>query len=156
MIFREIFLTLTSPKLVFVNCKSVSGMTKSPYFLSQLKLIYLAVLSANNWCYDFDARIFNFFLVLRYFSHNFGSLWNFNTLSYFWLLHWLREDVRGIIHKIFSEKFMLWTTSTLSSRTFLLNFWILPFFVAFHSQFFIVMSFWCLMNDKYLFCFLMT
>ena len=56
-IFREIFLILTSPKLLFVNCKSVSGMTEPPYFLSQVKLIYLAVLSANYWCYDFDARI---------------------------------------------------------------------------------------------------
>ena len=67
MIFREIFLTLTSPKLIFVNNKSDSGMTKTPYFLSQLKIIYLAVLSANYWCYDFDARNFIFFLVLRYF-----------------------------------------------------------------------------------------
>ena len=139
-----------------MNCKSPSGMTKPPYFLSQLKLICLAVLSANYWCYDFDARIFIFFSFKIFFPHNFGSFWNFNTLSYFWLLHWLREDGRGIIHKCFREKFMLWTASTLSSRTFLFNFWILPVFVGFHSQFFIVMSFWWLMNDKYLFFLLMT
>ena len=71
MIFRlffniNFFLTLTSLKIIFVNCKSVSGMIKSPYFLRQLKLIYLAVLSANYWL---RLRCTNFylFLVLRFF-----------------------------------------------------------------------------------------
>ena len=63
MIFREVFLTLTSPELIFV--KSVSGMTQPPYFLSQLKLIYLAALYANYWCYDFEARIFIFFFSFK-------------------------------------------------------------------------------------------
>ena len=39
VIFREFFLTLTDPKLLFLNCKSVSVMKRSPPFLLQSKLI---------------------------------------------------------------------------------------------------------------------
>ena len=38
---------------------------------------------------------------------------------------------------------------TLSSRTFLLNFWILTICCCFHSQWFVLMSFWWLLNDKH-------
>ena len=85
MIFREIFLILTSPKLIFVNGKSVSVMTNPPYFLGQLKLIYLAVLSANFWCYDFDARTFIFFLDFRYF------------FSYFWILLEFQHNILFLV-----------------------------------------------------------
>ena len=58
MIFREIFLTITDHKLIFVNYKSVSVMTEAVSFLLQPKLICLAVLSSNYFLYGFNATRF--------------------------------------------------------------------------------------------------
>ena len=44
--------------------------------------------------------------------------------------HWPGEHVQLIIDKVFREKIMVYMALTLSSCTFLLNFWILPVFVV--------------------------
>ena len=56
--FLNFFKILTDHKLIFVNSKSVSKLTGSPSFPVQPKLTCLAVLSSNNWFYDFDAKRF--------------------------------------------------------------------------------------------------
>ena len=80
-------------------------MTKPPYFLRESKLIYLAVLSANYWCYEFEARVLLFFF--NFWIFFLITLVPFRILSYYWLLHWLREDVKWIIHVVLREKLML-------------------------------------------------
>ena len=58
VIFREFYLTLTDPKLLFVNCKSVSVMKGPPSFLLQPKLIWLVALFSNYSLSDFNATRF--------------------------------------------------------------------------------------------------
>ena len=52
------FSTLINQKFIFVNCKSVSVMTRTPLFLLQPKLFCLAVSSSNYWLYGFNASRF--------------------------------------------------------------------------------------------------
>ena len=58
MIFRENFLTLTSYKLILVNCKSASVTKGPPSFLLQPKLIWLVALFSNYSLSDFNATRF--------------------------------------------------------------------------------------------------
>ena len=77
-IFREFFLTITDPKLIFVimSCKSVSVVTGPPSFLLKPKLIWLAVLPSNYWLYDFNAtRLQNWI-----FSYYFFRLKSFDII----------------------------------------------------------------------------
>ena len=58
----------TNPKTIFLNCKTVSVMTRPLIFLLQPKLIWLVVLSSIYWCCDFDATSFsNFFKIFLIF-----------------------------------------------------------------------------------------
>ena len=75
--FPKKFLTLTNHKLIFVDCESVSFVTGPPSFLGQRKaLLWLAVLSSNNWLFVFNAtrfrkkflKIFDFFVLLAPFD----------------------------------------------------------------------------------------
>ena len=64
--------------------------------------------------------------------------------------HWLREDVQRIIDNVFREKSVVEKFLTLSSRTFLQNYWFLPVFVVvFIVIRFIVMSCPLPMDDKH-------
>ena len=74
VIFREFFKTLTDPKLLFVNCKSVSVMRGPPFFLIQPKLICLVTLFSNYSLYDFNTTRFQSLKKVSIFSYDWSLL----------------------------------------------------------------------------------
>ena len=83
-------------------------MTGPLYFLLQLKLIWLAILSFKSRLYDFNATI------IQIENQNCWIFFVFLVLSeilprypYIDSLHWLREDVQWVIDKVFREQFMV-------------------------------------------------
>ena len=91
---------LTNHNLTFVNCKSFSVLTGHICFLLQTKLIPLAVLSSNYWCFDFNATRFNFFF------GPFVLLAPFEFKSCYLIFnssHW-PKTIQRIIAKFFREK----------------------------------------------------
>ena len=61
-IFREISLTLTDHKLIFVNCKSLAVMTGPNFFSTAKKFFWLVVLSSDYLLYEFKVTKFQIFL----------------------------------------------------------------------------------------------
>ena len=108
MIIREFFLTLTDHELNFLNCKSFSVMTGSPFFQLQPKLTWLAVLSSNALLYDLDSTRFQNFS--KKFLDIFVQLVPLEILSHypdFGISHRLREDVQRIMDKVLRQNLMV-------------------------------------------------
>ena len=116
----------------------------------QPKLINLALLSSNNWFNDFDATRFQ--KTVKIFLNIFVFLVPVKILSYYPnndSSNWLREDLQWIEYNFFKQKFIVLMASTLSSRTFLLNFLFLNVFdVLFIVKSLFVMSYWLPKREK--------
>ena len=106
MVFRKKN-NINKSKTYFLELLVSLSNDRAPSFLIQPKLIWLAVLSSNDWLYDFNAtrfqKILKFFLVIFVLLVPLEILSRYSDID---SSHWLREGVQWVIDKFFREKLM--------------------------------------------------